>query len=369
MTGKSTRFITDIKRIIKITLAWTVIGILLSFFDYVTTSASYFYIRTENYRLIDHIITNVGGALMGGILGGSFIIFFGNRKLRERSFGSYVLINGFSILIIDVVLSYLVCIGIYSLNLNERIFSPVVFDGAIHFLFNIHVIRTMAFWFVVTIVTSAIMRISEKYGPGILWAILFGKYHKPRDEKRIFMFLDIRSSTSIAEQLGHNKYFQLLKKFFSDITDTILYRKGEIYQYVGDEVVISWKIKNGLKNNNCLNCFFEAKKDIEEKSDRYIEKYGIVPEFKAGIHLGTVTVGEIGVIKKEIAFSGDVLNTTSRIQNECNKYNADLLVSEELLCELNIDSGILVEKIDEIELKGKQKRVKLYSLSVTDENN
>ena len=50
-------------------------------------------------------------------------------------------------------------------------------------------------------------------------------------------------------------------------------------------------------------------------------QYGVVPEFKAGFHVGFATVGEIGVLKKIIAFSGDVLNTTSRIQSNCNKFD------------------------------------------------
>ena len=366
MTVRSARLKSDILRIVKIALSWIVIGIILSLYDHITTSAGYFYIRTDNYRFIDLFITNIGGAFLGGIIGGAFIIFYGNRKLRERSFASYVLINSLSTIIIIIFLCFLICIGIVSLKLDENFLSRIVIDRALDFLFNIHVLKTMSFWFVVAIATSVIMRISEKYGPGILWDILLGKYHKPKDEERIFMFLDIRSSTTIAETLGHNKYFQLLKKFFSDITDTILYRKGEIYQYVGDEMVISWKMKNGLKNNNCINCFFEVKKDIEKQAPAYMKKFGMVPGFKAGIHKGAVTVGEIGVIKKEIAFSGDVLNTSSRIQNECNRYNADLLVSEDLLHCLSLDKNIEVEEIGEIELKGKLKKAMLFSLKKSD---
>ncbi len=80
------------------------------------------------------------------------------------------------------------------------------------------------------------------------------------------------------------------------------------------------------------------------------------------MHAGMATVGEMGVMKKEIAFSGDVLNTASRIQSECNKYNKDLLISQELLNKLEIESNFAVEEIGEIELRGKQTKTILYSI-------
>jgi adenylate cyclase len=230
------------------------------------------------------------------------------------------------------------------------------------YLFSEQVLKSMAIWFVITLGTTFILRVSEKYGPGVLMDIIAGKYHKPVDEERIFMFLDIKSSTSLAEKLGHNNYFKLLSDFFADLTDPIIYNKGDIYQYVGDEVVISWKVSHGIKNNNCLKCFFEAKKEFKKQAPKYIRKYDVVPEFKAGIHIGMATVGEIGVLKKEIAFSGDVLNTTSRIQNECNKYQTDLLVSEDLLNKLEIDTTFVAHKIGDIELRGKRTKTILYSI-------
>src|SRR4030095_2713370 len=133
-------------------------------------------------------------------------------------------------------------------------------------------------------------------------------------EERIFMFLDMRSSTTIAENIGHVKFFQMLSECYSDLSEPITMHSGEIYQYVGDEVIVSWKLKKGLKNNNCIQCFFAMKAVIKKQIEKYNEKFGVLPEFKAGFHFGKMITGEIGVIKKEIDFTGDVLNTTARIQ-------------------------------------------------------
>jgi|GEM_PF-2459472 len=178
---------------------------------------------------------------------------------------------------------------------------------------------------------------------------------------RIFMFLDIKSSTTIAEKLGHIKYFELLNDFFSDIADDITRNKGQIYQYVGDEVVISWNLEVGVHNNHCINCFFDISQTIEQLSDNYLTRYGLVPEFKAGLHGGKVSKGTIGTLKKEIIYTGDVLNTTSRIEGMCNQYNVNLLFSEDIMNLLNVNE-FKTSKIGEIVLRGKNSNITLFTI-------
>jgi adenylate cyclase len=128
--------------------------------------------------------------------------------------------------------------------------------------------------------------VNSKFGQANFWNIIRGKYNSPQAEKRIFMFLDINSSTTIAEQLGDEKYHALLKDFFADLTVPILENKGNIYQYVGDEVVVAWNYHDGTENLHCLRCFYDMKLQIQKRKDKYIERYGLIPTFKAGIHCG-----------------------------------------------------------------------------------
>ena len=137
---------------------------------------------------------------------------------------------------------------------------------------------------------------------------------------------------------------------------------GEIYQYVGDEMVVSWKLKKGLKNNNCIKCFFAMKAVIKKQSKKYNEKFGLLPDFKAGFHFGKVTTGEIGAIKKEIIFTGDTLNTTARIQALCNTYKVDILISGELLKELKLHDKFSVKTLGENELRGRNERIELFTI-------
>ena len=173
----------------------------------------------------------------------------------------------------------------------------------------------------------------------------------------------MKSSTTIAEKIGHKKYFDLLKTYYADMTNAIIETSGRVYQYVGDEIVVTWTEKSGIRNNNCIECFNIISKVVEENKSDYIDKYGLVPEFKAGFHIGEVTTGEIGNIKKEIIHTGDILNTAARIQAECNTYNSKTLISENLAKKLNPDSNITFTKVESILLRGKKEAIQLYDVT------
>lgn len=180
--------------------------------------------------------------------------------------------------------------------------------------------------------------------------------------ERIFMFLDIKSSTAIAETLGHLKYFELLNDFFNDIAEPIERNSGEIYQYVGDEVVVSWPFGEGIKEANCLNCFFDIVDTIDLLNSRYMERYNLVPDFKAGLHYGKVSTGVIGTLKKEIIYTGDVLNTASRIEGQCNAYKVKILLSKNLIDKLPSVNKYQSRKLGEINLRGKSSTMTLFTV-------
>jgi adenylate cyclase len=207
------------------------------------------------------------------------------------------------------------------------------------------------------------LQINQILGEGVLWKFIRGKYHKPHEEERIFMFLDMRSSTTIAERLGHVRFYTLLNELFHEISQPVLQTKAEIYQYVGDEIVLTWEMEHGLQNSNCLRTFFLFRENIDRNSENYLKTFGVKPEFKAGMHFGKVVSAQIGDLKREIVYNGDVLNTAARIQSECNKYQKDCLLSGALVKRLQQVNGYKWEKIDVVTLRGKETEVELFSVS------
>lgn len=207
---------------------------------------------------------------------------------------------------------------------------------------------------------SALRQINLFLGGNNFWNLFRGKFYTPREEERIFMFLDLQSSTSHAEKLGHVNYSKMTQDCFIDLGVVIEY-DAEIYQYVGDEAVLTWKLHDGIRKQNCLNAYFNFKKQLIKRKDYYQKNYGCLPHFKAGMNAGMVTVAEVGKYKKEIAYHGDTINTAARIQGKCNELNQEFLISEELKNEWK-QSDFDFSAMGSIELKGKESQTRLYAV-------
>lgn len=215
---------------------------------------------------------------------------------------------------------------------------------------------------VVSIIFNLLKQINSMFGPGILYNIISGRYHSPKEEERIFMFLDLKSSTTYAERLGHVLYSELIQDCFFDLTEAVNKHDAEIYQYVGDEAVLTWKISNGLSKGNCVEAFFRFEASIQRRADYYFNKYDLVPAFKAGMNMGMVMVAEVGVIKKEIAYHSDVLNTAARIQGKCNEYGKRLLITAQMKQYLEGLPGYEIDEVGTVSLKGKKTKITIFSL-------
>jgi adenylate cyclase len=217
-------------------------------------------------------------------------------------------------------------------------------------------------WIAIFIFTQLIIEINEKYSPGVFMDILLGKYIKPQIEKRIIMFLDLQDSTPIAEKLGHTNYFLFIRDFIYHVSTALLEHDGRIYQYVGDEIVVSW-MYNEKNTHKCIYALLEARKMLQKNAEKFKRRYGIVPEFKVGIHLGEVTVGEIGTIKRDLAMSGDTMNTTARIRTSCNELNHKYIISKDLKDVIKLRRW-QYKSLGSIELKGKSNEMELFALII-----
>jgi adenylate cyclase len=228
----------------------------------------------------------------------------------------------------------------------------------VYFLTNINTLYIL----LLTIAATFTWQLKSFFVKGVLFNYLTGRYHKPSIEERIFMFLDLNDATTIAEKLGSKTYSSFLSDFFKDIDTAFTKSNGQVFQYVGDEVVIIWKLKQGLKNNNCVNAYHSALNILNKKKEYYLNNYKILPTFKASLHLGEVTITEIGVSKKEIVYHGDSINTASRICSSAHTLDKNLLISKALHDKLNTDNNNVFEDLGEHSLKGKDEKIHLYGL-------
>lgn len=320
----------------------------------------------ESSTLSITIQNNLRATFWSGLIAG---IIWGTIFKIARSLGrikkSYFI--GMSLSILTNILSaYLLMFILFHLGSILQIDEiPETYQQLID-LYNSQLFYAiLIYFFIVGSLLDMFYDINKRLGKGVLLNYLLGKYYKPEEEERIFLFMDLKSSTYYAEKLGHFKYSRLIQDCFKDISPAIAKNKAQIYQYVGDEVVLTWKLKNGLKDNRCLQVFFDFMEELHKREPYYQKEYGMIPVFKAGIHSGKVMVAEVGELKSEIAYHGDAINTASRIQGLCNSYQSKLLISGSLFKKLDSDKhfNLWYEPLGSVLLNGKQLTTELYKLN------
>ncbi len=228
-------------------------------------------------------------------------------------------------------------------------------------IMDIRFIRFLVFFYLSCFFNDFLKGMVKKIGRKNFISWVFGILNKPKEEERIFMFIDMKSSTSIAEKLMHKKFSYLVQDVFNDIAVVDNYR-GEIYQYLGDGAIISWNLTTGLNRNNCIKAFYAFTDVIAKRQRYYKRKYGSIPKFKAGIHVGKVMVLQVGQIRRDISYNGDTINTAARIESKCNEYKKDLLISGNLYNILKDKKEFNIKNVENTKLKGKKKAIDIYSV-------
>jgi len=353
----------NISRIIPFGLFWVIFSLILSIIEKGVLGDLHYYPSTNNpYDFSGTIFIRAASALVTGLFLGTIEILYFNKLFTQKCFSKKIAYKTSIYLALIIIFLLVSALISNAIKFQANLFDKDVWLTTWAFLSN------FAFLSIVLYIAATIpwslfyAEVSDNLGQGVLINFFTGKYHTPTEEERIFMFLDMKSSTTIAEKLGHVRYFELLREYYSDLSDSIIEYSGEIYQYIGDEIVVSWKLKPGLHNNNCVQCFYAIRESLNKQAEKYNKKFGLLPTFKAGFHFGKVTTGEIGVIKKAIIFTGDVLNTTARIQELCNNYKVNILISGDLMKKMDLGAKFSITSLGEKNLRGRDKKVELFTV-------
>lgn len=298
------------------------------------------------------------GLLRGAVIGGliSFVltametfVLAGawNSTLRRVPFALQILLRS-SIYIVVIIAG--LAAGPLLVPIGE---APV---GLVH-------ARDVGYSVAISIGFNLAMGINQLLGPGVLVAFAAGRYHQPRIEERIVLFVDMESSTAIAEQLGEVRFLTLLNRFIGDVTAAITRHGGEIHKYVGDEVIATWKPSSRERNARCIRACFDALDELHEAAADYVAEFGAEARFRAGLHCGPVVIGELGLFKMEIALLGDTMNTTARIQAACRETGNRILASAALVERVAaLPQGVAKRSLGRVSLRGKAASLNLYAL-------
>ena len=246
-----------------------------------------------------------------------------------------------------------VILGLEALLYWHRIEAKWLF-GAFPWLVVIGFVASLFVW--------SAFELTRLVGSRVLLNVALGRYRSPVREARVLMFLDLANSTSLAESMGELRVQGLLTRFFFDIDSAIVAHGGEVHAYVGDEVIVTWPLDERMSAGRCIECFFAIADSITERADSYRQEFGMVPSFRAGLHAGHVVISECGNSRRQLAYFGDTVNVTARLQEHCKEVGRNLLVSADLLGRMKLKPAFAVEALGEVRLRGRAAAIEVFAV-------
>ncbi|MBB2964491.1 adenylate/guanylate cyclase domain-containing protein [Methylobacterium sp. R2-1] len=215
----------------------------------------------------------------------------------------------------------------------------------------------------ISALSAFVFRVRDLIGPRVFANLLIGRYHRPISEERIFLFLDVAGSTRFAEQHGDLAAQRYLGAIFSALALPVHRSRGSIDDYVGDMALVSWTMERGTRDAACLRCVFDFAQVIADDAERWVAEFGQVPDFRAALHCGSVVTAEIGLERHKIAYFGDTLNTTSRLESVAKELGISILISGDLLDRLGtLPGGIVVEDLGSRAVRGRHEPLRIAAV-------
>ena len=310
-----------------------------------------------------HILFMLQLSLLTGLSHGIYDVMILQDEMDRRPVAAALIIRS-CFFIASICANLTLCILIWDIDKSEGLINEAALQHVLNYFKqpdnHIRIFALFLLGHLITFVRS----VHKKFGTRVFINTLLGKNQDPKEENLIFMFIDMKHSTEIAEELGHVKYSNFIRDYYRLLSNCCEENHGEIYQIAGDGVFLTWKISESAKNVHPIDCFYDFTVCMQRARDKFLKRYGIAPAFKAAAHCGKVISTEVGNFGSEMAYHGDVLNTTSRIQTLCSKLGQDFLISEDLFAKLPLPlpHGFLSVKAGFFELRGKKNGILIFSL-------
>lgn len=310
-----------------------------------------------SYIFLDGNKRNIGVAVTAAVVMPLFFFIveryiFGRSFFKRLSFGASLFSRVFI-----VVISFIIIISLIVMIFFPEMSLLLIYSQP-HFYYGV------VFGFLMFLMFYFVDELKKIIGKQTFLVFLSGIYHKPRTVNRVFMFLDLVDSTSIAEDLTHEDFHQYVNDFIIDVTEVLDSNGAEIYKYVGDEVIAVWDMGKKFKKDMIVKSLLEIEDRFVKREEYYHKKYGLIPDFKGGLHCGEVIAGEMGDVKKELVYLGDVVNTTARLVGVAGETGNRYVFSGQLKDRLGLSVDEVLILLGEKILKGKKDKFVVYALKL-----
>ncbi len=308
--------------------------------------------------LVSMAIGVLNGAAIAGCIGGIEIFV-----LREGTSMKRLLRLPFAAVVALKTLAYAGIVSAFVLG-APRLARVLPLPGPPASLDRHAELVTIGFSLAMTLVFVVVLQAAGLLGRRTFRNLVLGRYRNPRAERRFFLFVDVVGSTAIAERLGPLQAHRFLAAVFSAMAEPVAASRGEIHQYVGDEVVVTWTEAEGTQDARPLRCFFLMEAALRNLKERFILEFAAEPGLRAALHLGEVIAGEIGESRRAIVFHGDVMNTTSRLEHATRDLGVRFIASEDALLALGPQPDVELKDLGALPLRGRKEPIRASGVAL-----
>ncbi len=217
----------------------------------------------------------------------------------------------------------------------------------------------LTFFTIFSVVGVLMMRVVHFVGLDTLFHLTVGTYHRPVQERRVLLFLDINGSTALGEKLGPLRTRELVRKFLNDVTQPIVDHGGDIYLYKGDGLIATWAWDDAVREDAILAAVDQMFSVVARERAAYEASFAVAPEFRIGIHGGEVVVSEQGDAKRSIGIYGDTINIAARMEEAARSHGVHCVISGSVADALANKAGL--RALGEERVKGISSPIPIYA--------
>jgi adenylate cyclase len=176
----------------------------------------------------------------------------------------------------------------------------------------------------------------------------------------ICLYTDAIHYTSLSEDMDPHELGRFMNKYYGMMFKPVKQNDGFVSGVIGDSMLALWvsaRSETALKNKACF-----AAIDINKELQRFYESSSNNLQLKTriGVHCGQILLGHIGAMDHyEYTPMGDIVNTASRIEGLNKQLGTTVMISEDIIHELN---GFLTRELGKFKLVGKAKPIAVYEL-------
>jgi adenylate cyclase len=181
-----------------------------------------------------------------------------------------------------------------------------------------------------------------------------------RRQRVTVLFADIKNFTAMSENMAPEAVVEVLNDYFTEMVELVFKHRGTLDKFVGDALMAVFGAPVPLPQaaTRAVKCALAMQRHLAR-----LQSQGRTPiqGVRIGVNTGEAIVGNIGSHKRmDFTVIGDAVNVAARLQERAKELEADTLISEATVRELEGSFHLVPE--EPVTLRGRQEPTSIYRL-------